>query len=333
MRWNGRRSFRISVLFRQAGIAQNHRVKSLPSSRCPHRSLASSRRKFLAAGAGAALGSGLSGALTSPGARAAEAPKARFQFGLVTYQWGRDWDLPTLLKHCEAADVLGVELRTTHAHGVEPSLNEAQRAEVKKRFEDSPVVCLGPGSNERFDNPDPAVVREAIEASKAFLQLSHDIGGSGVKVKPDRFYDDIPREKTIAQIGAALRELATFGDNLGQEVRLEVHGGLREPVYIEKVIAAADHPNARVCWNSNDVDTQGDGLKKNFDRVRRHFGATCHIHDLKRTDYPWAELFELLSRSEYEGWVLLEEGKVPEDPAAELVKQRKLFDKLISDDA
>ena len=163
--------------------------------------------------------SGIVAAASSPVANGADISKAPFQFGLVTYQWGKDWDLPTLLKNCEAANALGVELRSTHAHAVEPDLNAAQRSEVKKRFADSPVVCLGPGSNERFDNPDPAVVKTAIEASKAFLQLSHDIGSSGVKVKPDRFYDDIPQEKTIAQIAAALRELAAFGADLGHDRR------------------------------------------------------------------------------------------------------------------
>ena len=34
---------------------------------------------------------------------------ADIRYGLVTYQWGKDWDLPTLLKNCEQAKVLGVE--------------------------------------------------------------------------------------------------------------------------------------------------------------------------------------------------------------------------------
>ena len=43
------------------------------------------------------------------------------RFGLVTYLWGKDMDLPTLLDVCEKSGVLGVELRTQHAHGVEPN--------------------------------------------------------------------------------------------------------------------------------------------------------------------------------------------------------------------
>ena len=39
--------------------------------------------------------------------------------GLVTYNLARDWDLPTLIRNCEETGFHAVELRTTHAHGVE----------------------------------------------------------------------------------------------------------------------------------------------------------------------------------------------------------------------
>ena len=40
----------------------------------------------------------------------------------------------------------GVELRTTQQHGVEPTLSEAQRQEVAKRFADSGVELVGLGT-------------------------------------------------------------------------------------------------------------------------------------------------------------------------------------------
>src|SRR5262245_12353038 len=63
-----------------------------------------------------------------------------FGFGLVTYMWGAKMDLPTLIKNCEATGMQAVELRTTHDHKVEPTLNEKERLEVRKRFEDTAVV-------------------------------------------------------------------------------------------------------------------------------------------------------------------------------------------------
>ena len=69
------------------------------------------------------------------------------KLGLCTYLWGRDWDLPTVISNCEKSGMLGVELRTEHDHKVETNLTAAQRADVKKRFADSAVKCLGYGAN------------------------------------------------------------------------------------------------------------------------------------------------------------------------------------------
>ena len=52
----------------------------------------------------------------------------------------KDWDVPTIIKNFEATGFEGVELRTTHAHGVEVSLSKAERADVRKRFADSKVA-------------------------------------------------------------------------------------------------------------------------------------------------------------------------------------------------
>jgi sugar phosphate isomerase/epimerase len=256
-------------------------------------------------------------------------PGADMGFGLVTYLWGADWDLLSLLKHCEAAEIFGVELRTTHKHGVEPFLNSAQRADVKKRFDDSPVECLGPGSNERFDHTDAEALKAAITEAKAFIQLSHDIGGSGVKVKPNDFQKDVPKEKTIEQIGRSLRELAEFGSGFGQQVRLEVHGDMSELPTIRKIMEVADHPDARVCWNSNPEDLLGKGLAHNFDLVKDYFGRTAHVRELNVGTYPYSKLIEQFVRMDYDGWVLLEARTKPADPVLALKEQMALFYDLV----
>jgi sugar phosphate isomerase/epimerase len=260
-------------------------------------------------------------------AAAAEDGKgAQIRFGLVTYQWGKDWDLPTLLSNCAAAGALGVELRTTHRHGVEPGLDDAARAAVRQQFADSPVELVGLGSDERFDNPDPAVVRKAIERTKEFVVLSHDVGGSGVKVKPDRFWPDVPREQTIAQIAKSLQELGEYAEGFGQQIRLEVHGQCAELPTIRAILDIADHPSVVICWNSNPQDLQGAGLKANFHLVRDRMGTTSHVHLVDGKAYPFADLLDLFVETDYHGWLLLEEGQVPADPAAELARQRELFD-------
>lgn len=257
-------------------------------------------------------------------------PGSQIAFGLVTYMWGAEWDVPTLLANCRKANALGVELRTTHKHGVEPSMNDAQREEVRKQFVGAGVTLVGIGSNERFDHPDPAALQKALEDTRAFIRLSHDVGGSGVKVKPDSFHKDVPREKTIEQIGRALNELGEYGAGFGQQIRLEVHGQCAELPTIKAILDVAQHDNVYICWNSNPQDLQGAGLEKNFALVRKRFGETVHIHELGDPKYPWAELFKLLVKTDYVGWLLMEASSKPAEGVAALAEQRQLFDKLLA---
>lgn len=285
-----------------------------------------SRRDFLktsALGGMLAMGGGL------PALARAEEKKAQAQYGLVTYQWAKDWDLPTLLKNCETANVLGVELRTTHKHGVERDLNKNERREVAKKFMDSPVTLVGIGSNERYDNPDADVLKQAKEATKEFIKLSHDVGGTGVKVKPDSFHKNVPEEVTIEQIGKSLNEMGAFGADYGQQIRLEVHGKCAHLPTIRKILDVADHPNVAICWNCNKQDLEGAGLDANFAMVKDRLGDTTHIHDLIHNPYPHRRFFELMAGANYTGWLMLEEGKLPKgDPVAALAEQSKLFDKM-----
>jgi hypothetical protein len=287
------------------------------------------RRQFLAATgvvAGAAFVKGSIGSLF-----AAEKKGANIKYGLVTYQWAKDWDLPTLLANCVKAKVWGVELRTTHKHGVEPSLNEAQRNEVRKRFADAGMTCVGIGSAEQFDHPDPARLKQAIEATKAFVRLSHDVGGSGVKVRPNNFYPDVDRKKTIEQIGKSLNEVGAFAEGFGQQIRIEVHGQCAQLPTIKAIMDVADHPSVGVCWNSNPQDLEEPGLEYNFNLVKDRFGETCHIHRMGQKSYPFQKLIDLYVRIDWSGWMMLEEGAIPDDVVGELARERELFEKMLAD--
>src|SRR5260370_16355772 len=97
------------------------------------------------------------------------------KLGIVTYMWGAEWDLPTLIKNCADTGFEGVELRTTHKHAVEVTLTADQRRDIRKRFDDSPVKFVGPGTACDFQNPDPAIVQHNIDLTKKFFAHSHNI--------------------------------------------------------------------------------------------------------------------------------------------------------------
>ena len=234
--------------------------------------------------------------------------------GMVTYNLGRDWDIETLIANCEETGFAGVELRTTHAHGVEVNLSADERVAVKSRFADSAVELVGLGSAFEYDAVDPGELRSHIEGTKVYAQLAHDLGVGGVKVRPNKVHEDegIPLEQTLEQIGVSLRECGEFAADLGVQIRLEVHGRTTsDPVNIRKIIDYADHSNVFVCWNSNMTDLIEGSIDANFASLQKDI-RLVHITELWN-EYPWTRLFELLRQADYDGFCLAE---IPESSDA-----------------
>jgi sugar phosphate isomerase/epimerase len=289
----------------------------------------STRREFLASsvvlGAGVLAAGPLSRTLVLAGNSG-----SKMKFGLVTYTWGQDWDLPTVIANCKKTGVPGVELRVEHAHGVESNLTDAQRREVKARFADSGVVLVGMGTNFSFHYPESDKLAKDIAGAKDYIKLSHDCGGLGVKVKPNDLPKGVPYEKTIKQIGTSLNELGEFAAGYGQKLRLEVHGGCSLLPTIKAIMDVANHPNVGVCWNCNSQDLEGQGLEYNFNLVRSRFGDTAHLRELNFNDYPYQQLINLLVATNYDGWVLLEGRTKPADRVKALAEQRVVFEQMVA---
>lgn len=275
----------------------------------------------------------MAGAVALPSgllAAGTKVPASNMKLGLVTYLWGKDWDIPTLIKNCTAAQIYGVELRVDHAHGVGLELSSSQRAAVKKQFEDSPVEIVGMGTNFEYHSPDPAVLMDNIQKTKQWLQLSKDVGGSGVKVKPNAFPEGVPHAKTLEQIGKALNELGQFAKDMGQVIRLEVHGRETQNLpNIKTMMDYVDNNGTGVCWNCNPEDLDGQGLEYNFNLVKDRFGDTVHVRELNIGEYPYQDLMSLFVGMDYDGWILLECRTDPEDKVKAMIEQKQVFENMI----
>jgi sugar phosphate isomerase/epimerase len=272
------------------------------------------RRRFLGTTAGL-----VATGLAAHPAQAAEAKPLRFRLGIVTYNIAANWDLPTILKVCKNVGVSPVELRTTHKHGVEPSLTKEQRKEVKQRFADSGVECWGCGSVCEFHSPDAAVVKNNIETCKEFCRLAADIGGRGVKVRPNGLPKDVPVEKTLEQIGKALAECGKAAADAGVEIWLEVHGpGTQHPPHIKTIMDHCGHEKVGLTWNSNTSDIKNKSMAEYF-KLLRPWIRSCHINELYKDStgiYPYRELFRLFRESDYDRVTLCEVGRGMPDAAS-----------------
>ena len=233
--------------------------------------------------------------------------------GAVTYNVLKDWDLETIIQKLPEAGFEAVELRTGHRHLVEPSIGKAERERVKMLFEQSKVRLLSFGTTCEFQSPEDDVRAKNVELAKSFIDLAHDTGAWGVKVRPNGLPKDVPVEKTVGRIGESLRLLGEYGMGRGVEIWLEVHGPVTQtPPLAAAIMRATKHEYVGLCWNSNPTDVVNGSVKPSFDLLRPWI-KSAHINELS-SNYPWRELFTLFKKSNYERYTLCEvaESKEPD---------------------
>lgn len=282
------------------------------------------RRTFL----GTATAASLAPALLS-------ADKPKFKLGLVTYNVPKDWDLPTLLRICKQTGIAAVEARTTHKHGIEPTLNSNGRKKIKKQFADAGVVFWGCGSVCEFHSPDRNIVRKNIDDCKAFCQLTADLGGRGVKVRPNGVDKSMTVEQACAQIGRALTECGKAAGDLGIEIWVEVHGPVTQiPKNMKLIMDTCGNNTVGVTWNSNSTDVVDNSISQSFELLKDHI-KSCHINDLEndaKGKYPYRDLFKRLKENQYDRYTLIEVGKAYDPKAGEvfLKKYAARWQELVS---
>lgn len=234
------------------------------------------------------------------------------RLGAVTYNVLKDWDVETIITKLEKAGGFeGVELRTSHKHGVEPSLSAVERTRVRERFQRSKIRLVSFGSTCEFHSPDPAVRKQNVETGMQFVDLAHDTGAIGVKVRPNALPKEVPPETTIRNIADSLKVLGDYGAGKGIEIWVEVHGrDTSNPRVCAAIMNDTKHANVGLCWNSNPDDIVRGSVKPSFDLLKPWI-KHVHINELAN-DYPWRELFTLLRQSGYDRYTLMEAQESPE---------------------
>lgn len=286
-----------------------------------------SRRNFIRtaalSGTALALPGKLTGATPSLKADSFRLNENPLKLGVMTYTLAKDWDIDTIIKNLSEAGYQSVELRTTHAHGVEVSLSKKERAEVKNRFEDSPLEAISLASAFMYHSPDPEELKRNIEGTKEYTLLARDVGAIGFRVFPNDLPEGVPEEKSMEQIGKALAEVGEFAYNHGVEVRVCVHGRRTSSVpIIKKIIDYSNSPHVYVNWNCDAKDIEGQGFEYNFNSIKDRI-KSLHIHELWN-EYPYRLLFSLLSDNNFTGYCNAEiDGN--EDPVRFMRYYRGLF--------
>jgi sugar phosphate isomerase/epimerase len=250
--------------------------------------------------------------------------KNPLKLGVMTYTLAEEWDIETIIKNLGENGYQSVELRTTHAHGVEVTLSPGERAEVKKRFEDSSLEEISLASAFQYHFTDQEELKNNIEGTKEYTLLAQEIGAKSIRVFPNALPEGVPEEKSMEQIGKALAEVGQFGKDHDVKIKVCVHGNKTNRVtVIKKIIDYSESPNVYVNWNCDRNDTEGEGLEYNFNSLKDRI-ISLHMHELWDDKYPYRQLFKLLSDSGFKGYCNAEiSGN--EDPIRLMKYYRSLF--------
>ncbi len=239
------------------------------------------------------------------------------KLALLTFNIGRDMDLPTLLAVARRTGFAAVELRCqqNHGHGVELTLDAAGRRAVRDAFDDACLDIAGLTISNRFEYPDPARRRESIDETKRYLDLAADLDAHRVRVFGNDLPAGVPRGEVIAYVGDCLAELGDHAVARELEVNLEMHGQFNWWRYAVRSVEHAARPNVGLVYNCDPRDTVGGSVAATLSQVI-HLTNHVHLHELTDPAYPYAEFARLMLEYGYDGYCSAE---IEASPDAERV--------------
>src|SRR6185437_2927686 len=112
-----------------------------------------------------AAGWGVAAAPGRKGRRRGRGRRNTMKLSLLTYLMARNWELPKIIEVARSAGFAGIEFRVDarHRHGVELDTTPAQRRAIRDQLQDAYLAVAALGTGCRFDSPDAARRREAVE--------------------------------------------------------------------------------------------------------------------------------------------------------------------------
>lgn len=225
------------------------------------------------------------------------------KLSLLTHQIASSWDLPTLIDVAKRLGYAGLEFRVEEngGHGVELERTAAERREIRNRIEDAYLEVANIGTGSRLDYADSEQRAKTVDHLKHYVELAADLGCGRIRVFGNDVPDGVDRRDCVAYIGDSLRILGEFAEPVGVDILLEMHGQFNYWGFARGAVEAADHPRVALLYNCDKRDPSARSISAIYNRVRglvRHI----HLHDLT-TGYPYQELFGLLIRDNYEGYI------------------------------
>jgi len=237
-----------------------------------------------------------------------------------------DWPLDKILDVAAANNYEGVEIRGILREmdlSKSPHFkSDASIKTTKQKFSERNLKIVGFGSSAAMHHAGEADRSKAMDEAKRFIELADKAGCPYVRVFPNNFPKEVPKEKTMELMSAGLNDLAEFSKSTGVKVIMETHGDLIWSDDLVKVMSTVDDKQVGLVWDiSNMWTVTKEDPKMVYDKIKKWVWHT-HIKDISLADgkekytlfgegdVPAFEAIDMLVKNNYKGYFSFEWEKM-----------------------
>lgn len=251
------------------------------------------------------------------------------KLSFTTLSIARDLDLDNTIEMAKAAGCAGIEFRISQGqkHGVELETTKEQRCIIRRKMEDAYLETVSIATGCMFHFVDEKIRRENIEGAKMAAELAHDLSCKYIRVFGNDIPEDVNAQKCVAYVAEALSEVAGYAAPLGVDVLLEMHGKFNFWGYVIEAVKLTGKANVGILYNCDNRDIVKDSVIETYERIAP-FMRHVHMHELDSPIFPYMQLFSLLIRDGYTGYLSAEIAYNP-DPKRFMSLYGTLYRKLV----
>ena len=259
------------------------------------------------------------------------------KWSLNTYGTCQEWDLDKLLEIAKATGYEWIEFLMDYnqPHGVEAYISAEKRAEIKAKVDASGLKFGSLTSCITFHSLDASERQKSVAQVKNVIDMAREFGCDHVRVLGDRVPEDENKQTVLKNVSDCLRELGEYAQDDDIAVSMEMHGSFSNPEYSLEVIHAANLPNVGLVFNCQwrvgaesgwSLPAGSASIAPLYEMMKNHL-TSIHTHsmeDPEEFEY-YREMFQLLKRDGYQGYVSNESAYRGPDPEKVLSLYTALF--------
>jgi len=238
----------------------------------------------------------------------------------------------------------GVEPRAMegHRHGVELERTPAERAAIRKTFQDAGLAIACIATSVQFNQPERKEWVRMVDRTKAYCELAADVDCQRIRVFGGYDVHDPGWDTAAARVSEGLDACVDTAAQCAVYICLETHDYFSAGDDVATVLHAVDSPWIRATWDTQHPVTAGEDLDVTT-AVLMPFVQHVHFHDVDRANgrndivpiwegqAPIAKLLRIFRNHKYKGFVSGEwfYSHGPENDLAHYIHAVKTLEKAL----